>query len=132
MRDLINWILELLNSSPEKQNKIQNNEFKNMGDINIRQENNSQTVNNSIVVHTDNHLSILDEATFLNKNREYFAFIIVAFAPTMLLSFLQFKLHFVIGLWMALVLLISIAIGLRVRIQFAARLETTEKSGFYF
>lgn len=31
MRDLINWILELLWSSPEKQNKIQNNEFKNKG-----------------------------------------------------------------------------------------------------
>lgn len=83
-------------------------------------------------MHTDNHVSILNEATVLYKNSEYFAFIIVVFAPTMLLSFLQFKLHFFIGLWMALFLLVSIVIGLRVRIQFATRLEATERKWFLF
>lgn len=130
MKEIWTWIRELFNSEPEKQNKIQNNEFKNKGDINIRQENNSRTVNNNFVVHTNNHVSILDKSTVLNKNREYFAFIIVAFSPTMLLSFLQFKLQFFIGSWMALVLLVSIIIGLRVRIQFATRLETTERKWF--
>lgn len=127
MKEIWTWIRELFNSEPEKQNKIQNNEFKNKGDVNITQENNSQTVNNNFVVHADNQVSILDETTVLRKNRELFMFILICFTPLQILSLLQLKLHFFLGSWITIILLLSIILGLRLRKKLAQKFEFLER-----
>ena len=130
MKDIINWFLGLLNSKPEKQNQLQNNEFKNKGKVQIKQEVNSKTINNNIIYKNDTVAIKIDPKEILQTNREYFTFILITFTPVSIISLLQLKLHFFIGSWMGLILIMSILIGLKARKSLAVKMIKFEEVCF--